>query len=149
MSSQFRQITAAIVAMLSAGPAVSSYIEADVDEDEPIPSAQADAVRVVLRGSVPQQFGGIHGNPVDWTTRVDVFVYAAVAGGTACDAADALVLEVFARLSATPGLGMPAEAGVYVDPPQIDWAQERADRREARARMSLTIGHRTSAGSLA
>lgn len=143
MDTIFDQIVDAFKTVLSAATAVSADIEVDQLDEDPVPEASADAVRITLDTSIPQQLGGINGNPVDWETVVIVTCLARLAGASARPAANTLAKNAYAKLAADQSLGLSA-AGVYIGEPSIDWATDRSATRNARATLTYRVSHRTS-----
>ncbi|MDO8778101.1 MAG: hypothetical protein Q7K57_57165 [Burkholderiaceae bacterium] len=98
----FAAIVTAIVASLSAGPAVSANVYRA--RLRPLAASVSTAVVVRLASANPERFD-IGGAPVDFTTQIAVECYARSITTTADLAADALLESVYARLMADPSLG--------------------------------------------
>lgn len=140
-------IQAAIVAALTAAPAVASG-NVKANTTRPVASSSSLAVVVRLlqsRADTPQILGG----PYDWTTSFQVECLARAASGSAdpVAAVDALLEAVWARLSTLNTTGL----GVYDVrmQPAIDWQVDDADAPVCSATVSLLVNHRTTSTTLA
>lgn len=140
----FDLIADGIKTVLAAATAVSSDIEVDEYDEDPVALASADAVRILLDASTPQQLGGVNGNPVDWVTVVQVHCLARADGASARAAANTLAKNAYAKLAADQALAISAASGVYIGEPTIQWATARAASRFARATLTYSVRHRTS-----
>lgn len=147
MSTAFDDLINGFVAQLSAGTPVCEHIETDEDSD-PLPEGRATTVCIALGAAQPQQLGGLDGNPIDWVTEVQVRCYATVNGTSARPAANALAAAVYARLAATPDLGLDPQKGVFIGTPRIDWLTQRAETRLAAATLVYSVAHRTTFATL-
>jgi hypothetical protein len=140
-------IQAAIVAALTAAPAVASgNVKANTTRPVAASSNLAVVVRMTQsRADTPQILGG----PYDWTTSFQVECLARASSGSAdpVAAVDALLELVWARLSALNTTGL----GVYDVrmQPAIDWEVDDAETPVAAATVSLLVNHRTTSTSLA
>lgn len=142
----FDAIEAGFASLLSTGPAVSGLIEVNGDPDFTLPEGTTAAVVISAMNATAQPLGGFHGNPIDRETIVVVRCFASAIGTSARPAANALAASVYARLFATPDLGLGVE--VDVGEPDFSWNEGTAARRFATAILSYTVTHRTSGGTL-
>jgi len=102
MSTAFSKVVSAVMAALSAQPAVCRAIYrargvAVADQDD-------EAVSVQWDQGMPRQ-GVIAGAPIDWQTRISVDCYARSARESGDVAVDPLLEKVYERLAADPSLG--------------------------------------------
>lgn len=141
----FDDIADAIATLLGQSPAVCAVIEQD--DVEPLPAGDADqqAIVVVLGDSEPQQLGGIAGNPIDWVTTVFVRCLATAAADNARPLANGLAAAAYARLAATPDLGI---TGVYIGEPTLRRRADRSAYRHAEVALVYDVQHRTSSQTL-
>lgn len=137
----FDDIIGGFVARLSLATAVCAFIEADQDA-EPMPAGRTSAIVVVLSNATPQQLGGIAGNPVDWVTEVHVKCFATANAISARPAANTLAAAAYARLAATPDLGL--GTGVFIGEPRLEWNIEQSATRMALATLIYSVSHRTN-----
>lgn len=141
----FAQVMTAMQAQLQAAPAVCAFVELDEDE-EPIPQDRTEEVLIAQGGARPLPLGGIAGNPVDWGTTISVHCMAVAKAATALPAAHTLAGKVYARLSATPDLGLGER--VYLGEPELRVDTERGELRRARVTLSYTLDLRTQNSTL-
>lgn len=139
----FDALVDAIVDVLSAGTPVSATIL--TDEAEPVADGAQTAIVVVLGDAVPQQLGGITGNPVDWLTEVQVRCMARAAATSARPAASALAAAAYARLAADPSVGL---EDAFIGEPTIRWEVEKSATRLALCTLIYTVQHRTTSLTL-
>lgn len=139
----FESLLAGVAAALSSGTPVSTAIL--TDEAEPIADNVTEAIVVVLGDAVPQQLGGITGNPVDWQTEIQVRCMARATGESARPAASALAAAAYARLAAAPSVGV---EGAYIGEPTIRWEAEKSATRLALCTLIYTVQHRTTSLTL-
>lgn len=147
MSTAFDYIIQAFVDQLSAATPVCDHIETDEDSD-PLPAGRAASITVTLGIAQPQQLGGIAGQPVDWTTEVVLRCFAVSIGTSARPAANALAAAVYARLAASPDLGLDPAKGIFIGEPRIEWASQRAETRLASTTLTYSVSHRTTSATL-
>jgi hypothetical protein len=138
----FDQIIDSVAALLAGAPAVCTTIR--TDEVDEFPEEISQAVEIDLGNSAAATLGGLTGNPLDWQTPVRITCHAkATTGATARQAANALVAAVYARLMATPDLGL--GNGAHLHPElQLNWAAARKAHRMAACEMHMTVIHRTT-----
>jgi len=141
MSTVFDNIVAAFDTKLSAATAVCTHIETDEDA-LPLPEGRTESVLIWMTDSEPQPLGELHGNPVDWLSVVVVRCIASLGGASARSAANVIAGKVYARLAATPDLGL--GDAVFIGEPRIRWATDKAATRLAEAVLTYTVRHRTS-----
>lgn len=104
MSTAFAKVVSAVIARLSAQPAVCKAIYRA--RAHAIPDQDDEAISVQWERSLPAP-GTINGAPIDWSTTVtvDCFARTASANGSGDVAVDPLLERVFERLGADPTLG--------------------------------------------
>lgn len=138
-NSKHIQIRDAMVAVLLADPPLAG---GNVSANRRIPMARQDNAKVfVYLESAVGDRGAIRGAPIDWNTLVRTECVARdVPGTTADDAADALAVQVFDRLSADIGLG-----GLLQDlyATGMEWGEEEADTTVATCQLQWAAQHRT------
>lgn len=140
----FDAIAYAFKSVLESGTPVCNVIE--LDESEEIADGLAEAVAITPASAVPDRVGGIEGNPVEWSYRVRLELYASARGASARVAANDLFTRVYARLAADPSLGL--GAGVYIGDPAVDWSQIRRVKRYACCDLYYTVRCRTGGATL-
>jgi len=102
MSSAFSKVTSAVMAILTASPAVCRAVyraRAGV-----IPDKDDEAICVQWEQGLPRP-GTIAGAPIDWQTRITVDCYARSSVESGDVAVDPLLQKVYERLAANPTLG--------------------------------------------
>lgn len=102
MITAFSQIVAAVMAKLSEAPAVCDAIYRA--RSQAIPEQHDLAVNVQFEQTVPEP-GGIHGAPIDWSSKITVECYARSMRDTGDIAVDPLLAAVYERLAQDPTLG--------------------------------------------
>jgi hypothetical protein len=143
--SQQAAIRAAVAALMHAGtPLCGGRIHEN--RAFQLPQGAAAQLHVNYRQSDPERiaFGG---NPIDWTTEIELVIKTRAVGGvTAEDAADAIWVDAFARLMADQSLG-----GLVSDlqPGTAAAEDDQADTGTCRLTWSFTVQHRTEQNSLA
>lgn len=147
MTTAFDQLIDGFAALLASGTPVCDHIETDSDAD-PLPKGRETSISITLGTAQPQLMGGLAGNPVDWITDITVRCFASAKTTSARPAANALAAAAYARLAATPGLGIDSAKGVFIGEPRIDWDLERAETRLASAALVYSVTHRTSNSTL-
>lgn len=144
MATAFVGLVGAVVALLSAGPALANgFIKPG--RNIILPASEAQGIFVRLARSVGDQpFVGA--TLTDWQTDIVVTCLARAAAGVDGETAvDALVQAVFQRIcSATPAQG----ANAWTLLPAIDWDIEEADQTLGGAALRLRVQHRTAINDL-
>lgn len=146
MSTAFDDLADAFATVLGNSPAVCAVIEQD--DVQPLPAADTTAITVTLGDSIPDQLGGINGNPVDWITTVSVNCMASALASSARAAAHTLAAAAYARLAADPAVGTSAGAGVFIGEPEIRRQFDRTERRFALCSLVYSVRHRTTSLTL-
>lgn len=142
MSTAFVTIQAALLAALSAAPALADG-RISVNRLRPIPAGQNSAI--VIRLDQAQGTEMVLGL-VDWQTAFAVECYARAPAGTdASGAVDTLLADTWARLAALDFTDL--GASIVLDP-QIDWQYDDADTPVVCAVIRVKAQHRTSLLSL-
>lgn len=142
--SKHRAIRAAVAALLTADtPLAGGRVFQNRAYD--LAEGIADQVHVNFAGSEPERVA-IKGAPISWETELEIVVKARAQGGiTADDAADALWVEIYARVMAAQALGGLA-AGL--DPGAVDIDSAEADTGVCRLNWRLTVLHDTDNHSI-
>ena len=97
MASSFSEITAALVALFEAAPAIAPSIYRA--RDRAVSKATLTAISVQWDGSVPES-GAINGAPVYWKSRYSVECYARTNTESPDLAVDPLLVAVYSRIAA-------------------------------------------------
>lgn len=144
MSTAFKSIAAALVSALAAAPALADgRIWSNRLRPLPAASATAVVVRQANSGGDEAVLGAL-----DWVTSFAIECYGRGATGTdPADAVDALLKDVWARLSAIDAGALGAMA-VTVRP-AIEWQFDEGETPMACATVHLAVQHRTSMAALA
>jgi hypothetical protein len=142
VTTAFLDITAAVVAILNAAPAVSETIlQAN---DRHVPESKVNALNVYHAGSKPED-GAIYGAPIDWTTGIVIECYAKTSTETSDVAVDPLIKAVYGRLASDRTLGgLVEDIGV----PTIQMDYDSKGQRTGWAVMKYPVEHRTSNNTL-
>lgn len=112
----------------------------------PMPAAVGRQIFVYLQDSVASR-GAINGAPLDWRTTIRVECLARDAGPVDADAAaDAMAVEVFARLLADPSLGGRA---YDVEPTAMGTTGDEADSTLSATQFLFTVLHTTADNTIA
>jgi len=146
MSTAFDDLVDAFALQLGQAPAVCANIY--TDDADPLPVGDASSVLVTLGSSEPETLGGVHGNPIDWLTQVQVHCVARTIATSARPGAHTLAALVYARLAADPSVGMADDAGVHIGEPAISREIDKASNRMAVCTLSYSVRHRTSSSTL-
>lgn len=139
MSTAFSKVVSAVVATLSANPAVCKNIYRA--RATAIPDKDDEAVSVQWEQGLPRA-GTIGGAPIDWQTRVSVDCYASSFGVSVTGdvAVDPLLEKVYERLAADPTLGGMTDDFVIVG---VE-AENTADgKKTGWVRLTYVAEHRT------
>ena len=142
--SSFLEHTAAVVAALSASPALAGG-RIRRGRRVPVPQEHASAIDVyAVRSEGSAQY--LADTITRWETLIGVDLYArAAAGADAETTIDALLADTFARLAtAAP----PAGGAAWTLEPAITWDVSEADQTLVVASLSVRVSHYTAAGSL-
>lgn len=142
MTSAFANITTAIIAELSASPAVSENIFRA--RDRQIAEQHIDVINVEFDGAEPN-YGAMRGAPVDWRSQYTIECYARTATTSGDLAVDPLLLNCYARLMIDPTLG-----GIVMDigAPAIKAEYDSQGQKTGWVRMTFPVLHRTNNFSL-
>jgi len=126
--------TTAIIAALSAAPAVSATI--DRVRLRPFGKTTVDAVVVTPTRSSAMDPPTLIGLPMAWETEIAVQCLARVAGSSPDVAVDALLASVYARIMSDPTLSGYVQS---VSPIRVDYAYEAADENIVCATLLLSV----------
>lgn len=142
--SAFASIQAALVAALSAAPALAAG-RIYTDRARPLATGFDSAVSVRMESSSAAE---VMMGALDWTTAYSVECYARATEGTdRATAVDALLTAAWLRLSAMDAQVIGAMAVTLH--PQIDWQYDDADTLMGCAIIRLQVQHRTPFATLA
>lgn len=139
MTTQFANITGAVIAALSAAPAVSANVFRA--RDRVLAEQHADALNVQIDGAEGER-GAMKGAPVDWLTKVTIEGFARATVGQSPDiAVDPLLGGVYARIAADSTLGN-VVADIWCAAFEFEYNEER--QKTGWFRMTYLAQHRTS-----
>jgi hypothetical protein len=136
--SAFSSITTALIAVLSAEPALSANIFRA--RDRAMAEEYATAINVQCDGATPSD-GAIAGAPVDWASTFSIECYARSAAASGDLAVDPLLDGVYARLAADTTLG--GLVG-YIGSPRLEFEYDAQGMKTGWVRMTYQIEHGTS-----
>jgi hypothetical protein len=138
MTTAFATITAGIVALLGAAPAVSPNIFRA--RDRQMAEEYATAINVQFDGGVPNP-GAMKGAPVDWGSRFTVECYARTSTTSGDLAVDPLLEAVYEKIAADSTLG-----GLVMDigSPLIEAEYGSEGQKTGWIRMTYPVLHRTA-----
>jgi hypothetical protein len=143
VSTAFNDLVAAVVAALSASPAVA---DGRVFANRLRPMAATHATGVVVRleqTAARETMLGAH----DWQTLMAVECYGKTVGATdASTAADDLLAAVWARLQTINAASL--AVGAVGLGPQIEWRRDVDEAASVCAVVYLTVTHRTPVNTL-
>ena len=139
----FDTILDAFASKLAEATAVCANIYTD---DVVLPEGDSTSIVLQLVGAEAQVLGELAGNPVDWVTQIAVRCIASANAASARAVANALAGAAYARLAATPSLGI---TGVWIGEPVLEWETETAATRLASAQLTYNVQHRTVGLTLA
>lgn len=112
----------------------------------PMAAAVDRQIFVYLQDSLPAR-GAIRGAPVDWRTTIRVECLARDSGPVDADvAADAMAVEVYARVLADPSLGGLA---FDLEPSAMGCTGDEADTSLSATQFLFTVSHTTSENTIA
>ena len=126
--------TTAVIARLSAAPAVSATI--DRVRLRPLAKTIADAVVVTPTRATAMDPPRLAGLPMAWEVEVLVQCLARVAGSSPDVAVDSLLSSAYARLMADQTLGGYVS---HFEPVRVDYAYEAADENFVCATLLATV----------
>lgn len=137
MVTSFSAITAAVVALLQAQPAVSENVYRA--RERVIGKQQLTAVSVQWDGAIPA-VGAIMGSPIDWQSKLIVECYArsTVTGGD--EAVDPLLEAVYQRIAADTTLN---NLVFDIGPPVLEAEYGADGEKTGWIRMTYLVAHRT------
>ena len=138
MKTAFARVVDAVIAALSAAPAVCDVI--DRARVRPVSDQYAQLVNVQWDGAIPDR-GAIYGAPVDWTTRITVDCYASSVQDSGDIAVDSLLSAVYERLASDVTLGGVVE-DMNVPGIEIDCTSE--SKKTGWVRLTYLVQHRTT-----
>ena len=142
MTTAFSSIVAAVIAQLSAAPAVCDTIYRA--RSNAIPETLDRAISVQFDQALPNR-GVMNGAPIDWSTRITVECFARSATESTDIVVDPLLEAVFARLAADATLG-----GVVADLAIAGVEAENISegKKTGWVRITYIAEHRTSNSTL-
>lgn len=144
MSTAFKSIANALATALAAAPALAGG-RIWSNRLKPLPAMHSTAV--VVRQANSSGAETVLG-ALDWVTPFAIECYGrGAAGADPADAVDALLSDVWARLSAIDAGALGAMA-ITVSP-AIEWQFDEAETPMACATVHLVVQHRTSVAALA
>lgn len=146
MTTAFKELLAAVVAVLDAAPPIAGEVQRQKNKPEPRERSSAINVRLVRTRKVSEeQIGG----PADWLTLIAVeCAYRAAAGDEVpLDGADPLLEAAYARLIAPGALLAVGVMNVQIET-EIEWDDEDGVTPLASAFFTVAISHRTQGSSL-
>lgn len=138
MSTAFAGIVGALLTRLAQAPAVSANLYRC--RLRALPESVTGAVVVRLQQADADN-NVLSGNPIDFTTRVEVECYARSHTTTADLAVDDLLQAVYTRIMADPTLG---GSVMYLDLSALRFDFDAEAEQFAVATLSLDVRHRTS-----
>lgn len=138
MTTAFSNITAALVAELSASPALSENIFRA--SARTMAEQFATAINVEFDGADPTP-GAMRHAPIDWRSQFTIECYARSATQSGDLAVDALMESIYTRLAIDPTLG-----GLVIDigSPVIRAEYDAQGQKTGWIRLTYSILHRTS-----
>jgi hypothetical protein len=138
----FVDITGAIIAALTAEPAVSSNIFRA--RDAALLASYATAVNVQWDAGTPD-YGQVQGAPADWQSKYTIECYAKSSTLSGDLAVDPLLDAVFERLAADPTLGGMV---AWLRMVHVEASCDSAGQKTGWVGMTYLVTHRTSADNL-
>jgi hypothetical protein len=138
MSTAFSAVVSAIMATLSAAPAVCDTIYRA--RPSVVPDQTDRAVNVQFEGALPNR-GAMNGAPVDWTTKISVECFARSTVDAGDVAVDPLLAAVYARLAQDTTLGGLVDD---FDGPGIEAENTSEGKKTGWVRLTYLVQHRTS-----
>lgn len=142
MPTAFSDITARLVELFAAAPAISPNIYRA--RDRAISKAAVTAISVQWDGAVPTP-GEIKGAPIGWESRVTVECYARTTTESPDVAVDPLLFQVYGRIAADTTLGGLVD---YVGEPLLEAEFSAEGERTGWVRMTYLIQHETENSTL-
>ena len=134
----FVDITAAIMAVLNAAPAISDNVFRA--RDRAMAEEYSTAINVQVSDSTPFVVA-INGAPIDWETTVTIECYAKSSTTSGDLAVDPILAAVFARVSANPSLN--GTIG-WIEPKGFKFEFDSQGHKTGWVGMTYSAHHRTS-----
>lgn len=134
----FMDITTAVIAVLSAEPAVSPNIFRA--RDRTLAEEHVTAINVQWDDGDPNH-GAMHGAPVDWESKLTVECYARSSVTSGDLAVDPLLKEVYARIAADSTLG---GLVAFIRCVRIKAENDSQGQKTGWICMTYSVSHRTS-----